>query len=451
MNVYNKTGYLLGEWGVAAMLFLCYPIVFAQSVVVNSIDYKQTIDMIGGDIERNSIAVQNAKNKEEIINWGFGDINFNYCRVQFDKHQELVEGTKNWDFYTKQVATMKQIKTVSPNIKFFATMRTDYDGFGNDNNMPDWIVDYGTKKINIEKYAVFLADYLEFMEKQGLAIHTMSITKEWASFVNPKSSDAIASALRGECKKRGVAMPLISEQGFWSISQGLKFLDGVAKLGTQDQYASFCSHDYKKEGREKWSVIVDKANALGKKLYNDEFSTGSGAATHGVEPPMAKPIGVYINKAEAYKAGISGEIFFEIWSRGINRETRAIYYPSKGTGRRLRGYYIMKQFANNVLNHTYVTSSVNKVPDVWTMAFRKNDKMVLWVINKSKTGYNLPIKIRPSAIITDVKAHYWTNHTPIEGLATSYGVAKNTFVPKIEGESINCYVFNVTEGDSGKL
>lgn len=137
----------------------------AQSIVVNSTNYKQTIDMMGGDIERNSIAIQKAKNKEEIIDWGFKDINFNYCRVQFDKNQELVEGTKNWSFYTKQVATMQQIKAVNPDIKFFATMRTDYDGFGNDNNMPDWIVDYNTKKIEIDKYATFLADYLEFMQK----------------------------------------------------------------------------------------------------------------------------------------------------------------------------------------------------------------------------------------------------------------------------------------------
>ena len=102
----------------------------AQSITVNSTNYKQTIDMIGGDMERSSFAIQKAQNKDEIINWGFKDVNFNYCRVQFDKHQELIEGTKNWAFYTKQIATMKQIKAINPNIKFFATMRTDYDGYG---------------------------------------------------------------------------------------------------------------------------------------------------------------------------------------------------------------------------------------------------------------------------------------------------------------------------------
>ena len=138
------------------MLFIVFVIVstnviLAQSITVNSTNYKQTIDMMGGDMERSSIAIQNAKNKEEIINWGFKDIGFNYCRVQYDKHQELLEGTKNWDFYAKQVATMQQVKAVNPDIKYFATMRTDYDVYGDKNNIPDWIVNISTKKIEIDK------------------------------------------------------------------------------------------------------------------------------------------------------------------------------------------------------------------------------------------------------------------------------------------------------------
>ncbi|MDO7171627.1 carbohydrate-binding protein [Mariniflexile sp. AS56] len=428
-----------------SVLFMSGVIATAQSITVNSTNYKQTIDMMGGDIERNSIAIQNAKNKAEIINWGFGDVNFNYCRVQFDKNQEMVEGTKNWNFYTKQVATMQQIKAVNPNIKFFATMRTDYDGFGNDNNMPDWIVNYSTKAVEIDKYAVFLADYLEFMEGQGVAIHTMSITKEWTSFVNARRSDNITTSLRAQCVARSITMPLISEQGFWSISQGISFIDDVAARGSQGQYDSFCSHDYQNEGDTKWATIIAKANALGKKLYNDEFSTGSGAATYGVEPAMSKAIGVYIDKAIAYEAGLSGEIFFEIWSRGIDKETRAIYYPANGTGRRVKGYYIMKQFANNILNHTYVTSSVTSASNVWTITFRENNKMVLWVINKGNADYTMPIKMDQSTITSQVTSHYWTNNTPIEGSTTSYTASGNTFIPTVKGESMNCYVFNVTE------
>ena len=70
----------------------------AQSISVQSTNYKQTIDMIGGDMERSSAAVQSSTNTQEMIDWGFKDIAFNYCRVQYDKNQELVEGVKNLDF-----------------------------------------------------------------------------------------------------------------------------------------------------------------------------------------------------------------------------------------------------------------------------------------------------------------------------------------------------------------
>lgn len=248
-NFYSKS-YL------SLLLLVTSTSLWAQTITVNSTNYKQTIDMCGGDMERSSINIQWSTNKNEMIDWGFKDIAFNYCRVQYDKNQELIEGTKNWSFYDKQLLTMKRVKLANPNIHFFATMRTDYDGFGNDNNMPDWIVDYTTKKIEIDKYAIFLADYLEYMNNQGVPIHTLSITKEWTSFVYASRATKIITKLKSECTARGIPQPKISDQGFWSISQGINYLNDVATLGTKDQYDSFCSHDYQNEGDTKWTTII---------------------------------------------------------------------------------------------------------------------------------------------------------------------------------------------------
>lgn len=417
----------------------------AQTITINSTNYKQTIDMMGGDMERSSAAVQSSKNTQEIINWGFKDIGFNYCRIQYDKNQEMVEGTKNWGFYTKQLVTMKQIKAVNPNIRFFATMRTDYDGFGTENNMPDWIVNYTTKKIEIDKYAIFLADYLEYMHNQGVTIHTLSITKEWTSFVYASRAKNIIPKLHAECDQRGIPRAIISDQGFWSMKQGINYMNDVATLGTADLYNSFCTHDYDGSDTTTWPTVIAKATSLGKKMYHDEMSTGAGAATSGVEPAMSKPIGVYIERVKAYDAGLSGEIFFEIWSRGINKETRAIYSPWQGTGARLRGYYIMKQFANNILDSKYVTTSTASTSNVYTMAFRKDNKMVLWVINKSTNTYTPTITVDASLIQGNVQCAYWTNSTNAQGATSTYTSSGKTFVPTVEGESMNCYIFDVYE------
>lgn len=420
-------------------------IVYGQSIVVNSTNYKQTIDMIGGDMERSSKAIQNAQNKAEIIQWGFGDIDFNVCRVQYDKNQELVEGVKNWSFYDKQITTMQAIKAINPDIKFFATMRSDYDGFGDDNNMPDWIHTYSTKATNVVKYGVFLADYCEYMSDNGVPIAILSTAKEWMWHVRAYEAEDIINTMYAELDSRGVARPIIIDQGFWSITAGLTYLNDVQTLGTKDMYTGFCSHNYSNLGPEKWAEIAEKANALGKPMYDDETSTGSGSPTYGVEREMYKQIDEYKEKAQRYEAGLSGEVYFEIWSRGIDKETRAIYYPANGTGTRLRGYYMMKHFSNNILNYRYVTSSINSASNVYTITFRKDDEVVLWVINESNAEYELPITMDNSSITSSVTTRYWTNNTPIVGSETTYIASGNTFIPTVEAESMNCYIFDVTE------
>ncbi len=419
---------------------------FAQNIVVHTSDLKQTIDMIGGDMERSSKAIQNAKNKEDIIKWSFEDIDFNVCRVQYDKNQELVEGTKNWDFYKKQVATMQAIKAVNPDVKFFATMRSDYDGYGDDNNLPDWIVDYDTKDMDREKYGIFLADYCEYMSQQGVPISIISIVKEWTSFCSAWDSRDVTIKLNSELDARGIVKPKVSEQGFWAISHGIGFIEKVATLGTQDLYDSFCSHNYASEDPEKWVEIVELAATLGKVVYDDETSTGSGSPTYGVERPIYKQIGEYIKKAERYEAGLSGEVFFEIWSRGIDKETRSIYFPSGGSGERLRGYYLMKHFSNNILDSRYVTASLNDLDKVYSIQFRKGNKMVLWVINKSTDSYPLvPITVDAFKIDGEIDVHYWTDSTTIEGETNTLKPVGNLFEVRLPGESISCYRFNVKD------
>jgi len=422
-------------------------VILAQSITVNSTNYKQTIDMIGGDMERSSFAIQKAQNKDDILQWSFGDIDFNVCRVQYDKNQEMVEGTKTLSFYERQVATMQSIKAINPNIKFFATMRSDYDGFGDDNNMPDWIHNYNTKETDVVKYGKFLADYCEYMSQNNVPIAILSIAKEWQWHVRAYKADDIIATLNTELDNRGIEKPIIIDQGFWSLSAGITYLKDVESIGTEDLYSAFCSHNYGNESTDKWVEIINRANAMGKKMYDDETSTGSGSPTAGEERPMWKQIDEYIKKAERYESGLNGEVFFEIWSRGQNNETRSIYFPSNGTGTRLRGYYMMKQFSNNILNHTYLTATTSSTSDVYTMTFRDNDKVVLWVINEGDTEYTLPISMDNSSITSPVATHYWTNFTPIEGVETTYSSSGNTFIPTIEAESMNCYIFNVTEDE----
>lgn len=80
MEIYKPSYTLLKNIIFTIIVLISGFIINGQSIVVNSTNYKQTIDMVGGDMERSSKAIQNAQNKAEIINWGFGDIDFNYLK-----------------------------------------------------------------------------------------------------------------------------------------------------------------------------------------------------------------------------------------------------------------------------------------------------------------------------------------------------------------------------------
>ncbi|GIZ09707.1 hypothetical protein FUMI01_24340 [Flavobacterium sp. UMI-01] len=430
----------------------------AQSITVNTTDYKQTIDMVGGDMERSSKVVQfTVQNKQDVIDWGFKDIHFNYCRVQFDKTQELEEGTKNWASYERQVATMKDVKAVNPNIKFYATMRSDYDGYGNENNMPDWIVNYNTKAVNTDKYAIFLADYLEFMHNEGVTIHTLATAKEWGAFVTATVSRDIILKLQQECQTRNIPMPLINDPGSWSMAAGLSFMNSVDNLGTKDLYTAFSSHEYASNDipEQEWPTLVAKAQSLGKKLYQDETITG-------VSNTGEVPVFRYAQRAVLYQSGLSGEIFFEIWSRGVNSEIRPIYWKWGGTASRLNGYYLIKHFANNVLDSQYITSTAQNViggavsatqyGGITTMAFRKGNKVMLWVMNFTSPSLStvdypsMTFTIENSTIVGDVENVYWNTGSAIEGTAASITPASSTsFQTEIKENSINVFTFTVND------
>ncbi|MGE9270453.1 MAG: hypothetical protein ACQKBU_06590, partial [Verrucomicrobiales bacterium] len=403
--------------------------------------------MMGGDMERSSSAIQNAENKEEIIQWAFGDIAFDTCRVQYDKKQELTEGEKNWGFYSNQVKTMQEIRAVNPGVKFFATLRSDYDGYGNDNNLPDWICDYDTKTVDADKYGIFLADYVEYMEQQGVPISIMSVAKEWAAFVKVEVAEDVILKLQSELRERGVAIPLICDQGFWSLSAGINYVKDVSNRGSEDLFWGFCSHDYAGQGLSKWIELEAETSALGKPLYHDETSTGGNSATRGEELGIQNPVSRFAGKAEMYSAGVKGEIFFEMWSRGLNNETRAIYFESGGTGRRMRAYYITKLFANHVGGSTYITSPVESMPEVTTMAFRKGDRVALWVMNESETDYeNISISLNGESLRDYVRETKWTADSPVEGDTHSYFAQGDQITTVIPAESLNCYIFDVGPG-----
>ncbi len=441
---------------------LTYPFTgSAQSISINAATLKQKVDAIGGDIERSQAFIPKAANGSEVMQWCFGDINLNVCRVSYDKKQELTEGVKNMAFYAGAIQSMKWIKQVNPNIKFLATMKSDYDGFNeeNHNNLPTFIYDYactaenasgncsqstGTKSFNANKFGIFLADYLQHMHTNGVTISYLSTAKEWQSVVTPQRSHDVYLKMKSECQLRGVPVPQLIGPASWGLPAAITFVNETKTLGYTSDFYAFSSHNLGDDD-DQYDDFANAATAAGKPAWDDESSTGSNGRTSGAEIDIATTINAYREKTLHYAAGFTGEVMFELTSRGVNAETRSVYFQNGQTGTRMRGYYILKEFANNVLNKNYVASTIASLPGVYTMAFRSGNNLVTIVLNESDTPYtSVPFTLSGVNITSSISQQKWTNSTAIMGSSSSFTRANNSsFTRTIEGKSIHIFTCSV--------
>ncbi|MDN3618128.1 T9SS type A sorting domain-containing protein [Polaribacter undariae] len=373
---------------------------FVQSVSINAQDTKQEILMIGADMERNAAALQDAPNKEEIVDWLIKDIPFNTFRVKYDKIQEMTEGNVDmFGAYGEQVKSMKMILEANPEIKFFATMKSDYHGYsqGNRNNLPTFIYDYdntggnesGSKSFDGVKYGRFLADYVEYMSDNGVPITYLSTSKEWTQVMTAARAKTAIESLISNLADRNIAMPLIIDSGAWSLNQGIATINTYVSNNVDQYVHAYSAHKY--GGNNTWAQYGNALNGVNKMGINDESSHGGGGQTTEDEVPMTNALSWYKDKCNSYAGGIQGELFFEVFMKNNNFNkyyARPIVFTASQNGRRMRSYYIMKKFAESVHDATYVKQTLNNFGDVNSMAFIKDNKLTLWLINSSETTYS---------------------------------------------------------------
>jgi O-glycosyl hydrolase len=399
------------------------PPVVLPTATIDANNTKHQIIFKGGDMERCDNAVQNSANKTEIIKWAFGDIPFNA-------------------FYSGTVQSMKDIKAVNKTIKCMASMGCDYEGFNqvDTNNLPVWIYNRQTKILNLPKYGKFLANYLEYMKLQGVPIDYLSTAKEWTSVVKPDSVVKLINILKTELFEKGVAMPLIMDPASWSITSGIDYVNRLKQLGETGQVFAFCTHNYNTSETKNYKNFFNAVAATGKLAFHDETNTGGGRFTpSGINPPITSLLSAYKKRVEMYESGCAGEIFFELWSRGVNAESRSIYFANNGTGERRRAYYLMKDFATGAVNSNYIPLAFTNSTGITGMAFKKNKQLFVWLINSSKSNItSFKISVGNATMSGTVPKTNWREATQDAGEQSSISASTNgkELVTELIAESI---------------
>ncbi len=362
---------------------------------LNESSRQQKILFVGTDIERSQGFIPNAANFDEVIQWGFGDVDFDVCRVSYDKKQELTEGEPNFAFYDGAVETMQAIKKVKPDVEFWATMKSDYSGYNSQSNLPDWLCSYpSTSDFEPKKYARFLTDYLEYMENLGLRIKYLSTAKEWTSYVTYSRAEKIIRYMNEYIEERGITQPLYIDACAWSTDQGYFYVKNVVNSGFESYYYGFSTHNYNDDdGDYDYARMVDKVNSIttknsvGEQFYSfaDETSGGTSATSGEESSSINSIINSFRNRCELFADGMNGELIFELYSRGYDTETRSIYIPSSGDkmGRRISNYYAFKTHGNWLEDdmYYYTTTNQNFADDTYTMTFASDSRVYMCVLN----------------------------------------------------------------------
>lgn len=135
---------------------------------------------------------------------------------------------------------------------------------------------------------------------------------------------------------------------------------------------------------------------------------------------------------------MNGEIFFEVFSRGIASETRSVYFRAGEDGRRMRSYYVMKEFANTLIGKTRIEANVAQLPGISQIAFKSDDEIVLWIINESDTSYKkIPLwNVDDTMNMNNGDMLYWSDFTAIEGSLQPILPTQDGFTIDLEARSI---------------
>ncbi|WP_017446499.1 dockerin type I domain-containing protein [Gayadomonas joobiniege] len=425
----------------------------------------QEITLMGSDMERSQFFLNNAANSQEISDWVFKDIPFDYARVSYDRKQELVEGEPNHAFYDRAILSMKMVQQSNPNVKFWATLKSDYDGYGTVNNLPDWAYtgggynggSYDPEALNVEKYARFLADYLKIMSDNGVPISVLSVVKEWTQVVSSEKEIAVIEEIKRLLTTSdyiGVPEPEFSGPSTWGTKQALNVLRQYIAQDKVSLFKGISTHAYDGAAESVWKDLVTEANAVGLDVWHTETGLGTGP-TSGVELDINAPINRFSSRARWYRAGMQGELFFEPWSRGVNRETRMIYFKNGQVGQKYRAYYIMKLFGNNAPEGSqYIPTQLTGLAETDAMAFRNGNKVILWLMNGAEIAHtDTTFYFNGEALSSDqIEQVTWTNDTTAEGLSSSYGSTdSSTLETVIEPKSVNAYIFTLYEAVAGDL
>ncbi len=422
---------------------------------------KQTIQL-GIDAER--LWHWRSNIKSQLAQLAVGELEADYIRVAINCAYEREEGVVNAAAYDQILEMMNAMKTVTPNIKIFASPRPLFEAYsaaekesiwGHVDNVPwspypAWIQEWdsvGTRTVggvvvtrwgkgdfHVDKLVQYYADYLNLMKSEGFDITYLDLSNE-QTIIRPHHAKYIMDNLPTKLDA-GVNMPLLIAPSTWNVQGGINWLDSISTAnGEQNGFDVASIHNTGTGGS--LSEFTTKANAWGKDAWNTEMHGWTGLTLRD----EILNSDVFWQHMQAGFTGVDTWLFFGplggaahamIWSHWNN-----------GTIVKTGKYEIFKQVVNNANGGNYLEVS-SPMEQLSTAAFIKDNVLSVWVLNKDSVAVaDQAIHLGSRDVqgkTIDVKI--WNESLPNAGTDTTFTATNaHDFTFDIDGESL--YFFKI--------
>lgn len=388
------------------------------------------------------------------------ELNAAYARVAINPAYEREEGNFNTSAYENDIIPlMSDLKKINPEIEFYASPRPLKEAYDKKNTAdaellsryfkngdpgmfpyPIWVggnknvLTDRYKRLDKDKMARYLTDYLNMMGEYGFEISWMDLTNEYQDFWEGDIATIIY--IINEVEKgldAGVKMPEIIFPSTWSPDDGFKkFLNVSSVAGNEKDI-------FNRLGAVSTHNTPDKDIAS----FNKEALYRFADAVHSIDPDkelwnteMHGWVGVYdpasdIRNSEilwqhilAGFTGIDTWLFFGSYDGSGHS---MVYSNNNNAPVSTAKYEIFKSVVNEInLGHRIGVSSDNR--NVTSVAMRKGDTIVLVMHNMSDTFHKFKINMPASvSSVRTLNTKLWKerlkNITPIESTETDCPVS----------------------------
>lgn len=428
------------------------------SITVNIWDKKQKVDMMGaGTYFYSGHIVNGITNYTDASNWLWQDLNVNVFRIVLwassvedvnDNSDPNVTDFTKFNFtansnLVNQITAAKKAIAINPNIKIWAIVLSPPKYLKTNGSTTNG----GTLNTSVtnaySEFGEFTYAHLKHLKDNGLIVNYLSLMNEpdypssainydAAEFTATQAKNVYtntASWLKTKLSAASIIIPKFASPDCIDVTHTNSYISALSTSGNMDFYTT---HQYINSSAANFSSASTAAGTKG--LYMAEWHAGFNMGTTPDELTAALDL---VNKFhDAFRGGTRGWLYFE-WGNPETNFGGLLYTPWGANAVRKKNYYVYQQFAANLLNENYITTTLSGITNFGNdnvSAFTTSNRADINVVNWNTDAQN-KVRLNFGGNIQTIKI-YRTSATENNALIWSQtGVNQNYYDVDFAGKS----------------